>query len=468
MVSCFGAKHLMRLRIGKWNPLISAACGFFLSLRSLGTFPEGPMLLSAARGLSDIGTFGESNVLDRLAGVLWIWFGYAGLSFGSWMCEWILFSLVVFALLLLSSWALGGKWRGKEYISRGVPLFIALACLWSLWHAAVNWQSDRRDLRLLSPLSLAESAVGDGFKVFANPSMLPILALTGGDPLLKPDESARWSLSPSEWRAEQRSRQWDTVVLSGPLTEYRPLLNHLLISPDWRLTGLTNQGWVFKRGEGVPLVLPAVDSIEFGNTTETALYLAQLSAKFEAMGNPVLARASIERALDLAPREAEVRLHAANFAAARKRWQDVASHAKAALKASPRSATAYSLLALAMLESGDPSAARNSAQAALRVAPEDPGTLFLLARAQRNEKDYRSEAETLETLVATCRERGLPSAGYQAYLAQSYAQAGNAEGAAKNYREALASGQLDEVQNAAVREALEVVESHALPVSPNP
>jgi tetratricopeptide (TPR) repeat protein len=298
--------------------------------------------------------------------------------------------------------------------------------------------------------------------------MIPFLVLNGNDAELKFAESARWSMIPSEWRAAQRSKQWDTVVFSGPLTEYRPLLNHLLISPDWRLTGFTNQGWVFKRGEGVPVVLPAADSIDLGSATETALYLAQLSARFEAMGNAVAARASIERALELAPREAEVRMHAANFAAARKRWQDVAAHAKAALKSSPGSATGHSLLALAMLESGDPGAARKSAQEALRLAPADPGTLFLLARAQRTEKDYRSEAETLEILVATCRDRGLPSAGYQAYLAQAYAQVGNAEGAAKNYREALSSGQLDEVQAGAIREALEVVESHVLPGSQRP
>ncbi len=426
------------------------------------------MLLSAARGLSEAGTFDNVTWADRLTGFLWTWFGYRGLSFGNWLWEWFFWSLVVFGFLLFGAWVRRSNWRGKKILSRVIPFLVGFACILSVWNAVANWKTDRRDLRLLSALTLAETEVGETAKVFANPSMLPFLALTGNDAMLKLPDSTKLSLFPSEWRAAQRSRQWDTVVLSGPLTEYRPLLNHLLISPDWQLTGFTNQGWVFTRGEGVSLVLPAADSIDLGNATETALYLAQLSAKFEAMGNPAAARASTERALELAPNEAEVRLHAANFAAARKRWQDVVTHAKAALKVSPGSATGHSLLALAMLESGDPGAARKSAENALRLAPKDPGTLFLLARAQRNERDYRSEAETLEVLVATCRERGLSFAGYQAYLAQSYAQVGNAEGAAKNYREALSSGQLDAAQSGAIREALGVVESHGLPGSQRP
>jgi tetratricopeptide (TPR) repeat protein len=180
------------------------------------------------------------------------------------------------------------------------------------------------------------------------------------------------------------------------------------------------------------------------------------------------ARACVERALELAPKEPEVRLHAANFAAARERWQDVVSHTKAALRFEPRSATAHALLARALLESGDLSAARKAAQAALNVVPNDPGTLFLLARILREEKDYRSEAETLETLVTITKKSKLPNAAYLAYLAQSYAQVGNAAAATKNYKEALATGQLDAEQAAAIRESLEIIESRSPTELPPP
>jgi tetratricopeptide (TPR) repeat protein len=265
-----------------------------------------------------------------------------------------------------------------------------------------------------------------------------------------------------------REKDWNVVVLAGPHGEFQPLLDHLLSSPDWRLEALANAGWLFKRERGPSNPLPKPEEVDLGNPLDTAIYLAQLSSRFDAMAAPVAARAAIERALELAPNDAIVRLHAAYFALERERWQDVVSHARAALRTSPASPQAHALAARAYFESGDFDAAKKSATSALAVSPSDLSTRFLLARIQRANRDFRSEAETLERLIMDSKSAGLPTAGYLAYLGQSYAQVGNAVFSAKSYREALASGQLDDEQKQAVREALEIVESRSRGGQPAP
>ncbi len=458
----------MRNPIRKWIPGLAVVLGFLMVLGQMGATPSGSALFSAARGLADGSHLGAPLFVDTILANVWRVGGSTGLSLVLWVGEWVVWAVVFLLVFTVTSLAVK-KWSRLRWpavlLVGGVVL---LLCGLSLWNTIWNWSHSRRDLRLAAPMELAGLVKGDGVRIFANPSAHATLILSGVVPGTSPIDSAILATQPSRWRAALREKEWNVVVLAGPHGEFQPLLDHLLASPDWRLEALTNLGWLFKRERGPSNPLPKPEEIDLGDNRDSAIYLAQLSSRFDAMTSTVPARTAIQRALELAPKDATVQLHAAHFALERERWQDVVSHARRALRANPSLSQAHALAARAQLESGDYDSAEKSAQAALQMAPLDLSTRFLLARIQRANRDYRAEAETLERLISDSKKAGLPTAGYLAYLGQSYAQAGNAAASAKSYREAIASDQLDDEQRQAVVEALQIVESRSLGVPRSP
>lgn len=461
----------MRNPIRKWIPGLAVIFGFVMALGRLGATPSGAALFSAAKGLAKDSHLGEPSLIDTILASVWSVGGSAALSFVLWVWDWLVWGIGFFLVCVAVSFAVK-KWPHlRRLVLPLLGVATLLLCGFALWNAVWNWNSSRRDLTLTAPIELTRLAKGEGNRIFSNPSAHATLLLLGVQPGVSLVDSAVLSGQPSRWRSALREKDWNVVVLAGPSAEFQPLLNHLLTSPDWRLDALTNFGWLFKRERGPSIPLPKAEEIDLGNPADTALYLAQLSSRFDDMKASGSARAAIERALELAPKDPIVRLHAANFALARERWQDVGSHARASLRSDPSLSLAHALVARAKFESGDFESAEKSARSALQIAPSDLPTRFLLARIQRANRDFRAEAETLERVVEDAHKAGLPVAGYLAYLGQSYAQVGNAPAAAKNYREALATNQLDEEQTQAVREALAIIESRTAPgvdVPPEP
>jgi tetratricopeptide (TPR) repeat protein len=252
--------------------------------------------------------------------------------------------------------------------------------------------------------------------------------------------------------------KWNAVLLSGPVGEYRPLLDHLMASPDWHLAFITNYGFLFRYGSGLPARSPD-PAFRFGSDQETAVYLAQIAGYYDAVRRSADARACIERALELAPDNTSVLSHAATFAAAQKRWQDAISYSRRALENDHGLIHAKLTQALALFETGEAEKAEELVNDVLLETPDDMYTLFLSARTRRSLNDYGGEAESLERLVAIASKTGAPTASYRVYLGQAYARQGLAEPAVRNYRAALESGQLDARQSDELRDAINAIES---------
>ncbi len=93
-------------------------------------------------------------------------------------------------------------------------------------------------------------------------------------------------------------------------------------------------------------------------------------------------------------------------------------------------------------------------------APNDTYTLFLYARVCRELRDSRTEAETLQKLIAVSQRQGLPvPPNYYVYLGQAYVLIGEAPEAAAAYRQALEIPGLGPELTESVRDALKTVES---------
>jgi tetratricopeptide (TPR) repeat protein len=444
----------------------SIICGFLHSLPFLGGFPTQRSLAAAIRGLASlrkIEGYGNASVTDLAAGRLWEAGGASLLANGQWLAVfagWTLatsFSLaVVYAIVRLLDD------RRSRAILFGSAIILAVAtCVPPVWMSWRNRSEVASNLRLLLPLELADEIRPLGKdQVFANPTALKhlLLLLPNGLSGLSLDDSARLALNPSQWREAFRRQRWAAIILSGPIGEYRPLLDHLLISPDWHLASVTNHGFLFRHGPGLP-PRPLEERFRFRSDHETALYLAQIAGYYEAIRRTGDARACLERAVSLAPENTSVLSHAANFAVAQRRWQDALAHSRKALEKNPNLGHAKLVQALALFETGETEQAEKLIDEVLLVSPNDSYTLFLSARIRRTLNDYSGEAASLERLVTNAKKAGFSPVDYQVYLGQAYAKQGLAEPALRSYRAALESDQLGPREKDDIREAIEAIES---------
>ena len=444
----------------------SVICGFLHSLPFLGSFPTARSLAAAIRGLASlrkIEGYGNASMLDLVAARLWEAGGASLLATGQSLAVFAGWSLATFFSLALvyAIVRLLDDRRSRGILFGSAIILVLATCVPALWMSWRTRGEKAREVRLLLPLELADQIrATDAEKVFANPTALGhlLLLLANGKGGVSPGDSARLAQNPSQWREVFRRQRWAAVVLSGPIGEYRPLLDHLLVSPDWHLASVTNYGFLFRYGPGLP-PRSLEENFRFGSDLETALYLAQIAGYYEAIRRTGDARACLERALSLAPENTSVLSHAANFAVAQRRWQDVLAHSRKALEKNPDLGHAKLVQALALFETGETEQAKKLVAEVLLESPNDSYTLFLSARIMRTLNDYSAEAASLEKLVANAQKAGVSPVDYQIYLAQAYAKQGLAEPALRSYRAALESDQLGPRQKDDIREAIDSLES---------
>lgn len=449
--------------------LVALAGGVMHALPYLGGTASPAALISATRGvavLKKLPGYGDAGLLDGVAARLWRSGGMSALSWGeavSVMLGWTLAGFAILAIAWLASrWVANPRTRASIFaITSVIVLATAVSPVW-------RWFTHRGQMVHATPL-LLPTELADAVKeipanaIFANAGTLSQFLLLAPEAVgqLTPQQAAGLAVNPPAWRKAARLAQWNAVVLSGSATEYRPLLEHLITSSDWRLALVTNQGYLFLRDAGAPVKTIDIDNFKLGGDRDTAIYLAQLSERYDAIKRPSDASASLDRALELAPEDVTVLSHAASFAAGRKHWQDAITYTGRALAKHPSSVHAKLVRALSLLETGQAAQAQNLCDEVLSEAPNDLYTLFLYARICRELHDYTQEAYTLEKLIKLSERRGLSTLNYRIYLGQAYARQGQPEPALKNYRLVLDSGLLGPDQAQEIRNAVSEIEENA-------
>ncbi len=399
--------------------------------------------------------------LDGVSGALWKAGGETGLGFlvalGGFFKGFAIGGILT--VLLLLAWQL--RPRLWQWLAGGLAALAYLgACALAIVQIATIDRSLARSRELNGPFNLLDEWKGG--PIFVSRSGLPFVVLR--DPAAPKDlteiATVKLANDPRAWREQLRKSDWQTVILTGPNSEFRPLLNHLLDSPDWHLAAVTNQGYVFLRGAGATPHEFDPMKFQLGSDRETAVYLAALADRYEALRDTRSARDSITRALKLAGNDATVLSYAAAIEAGHKRWADSLGYADRALAADPRSSYAMLLKTLALLETGRPDKAEPLARQLMERAPNDTYTLFLYARVCRELRDSRTEAETLQKLIDVSQRQGLPvPPNYYVFLGQAYVLIGEAPQAAAAYRKALEIPGLGPELTESVRDALKTVES---------
>jgi tetratricopeptide (TPR) repeat protein len=449
--------------------LVALVGGILHALPYFGAPATPTAIVSAARGvaaLKKLPGYGDASLLDGVAARLWRSGGGPALAWGESvgvLLGWTLAGFAVLAVVWLAS-----RWVAKPRTRAGIFAIASVIVLATAVSPVWRWFSHRGQVvhatPLLLPMELAE-AVKDipANATFANAATLSQFMLLAPDSVgrLTPQQAAGLAVNPTAWRKAARLAQWNAVVLSGSATEYRPLLEHLITSSDWRLALVTNQGYLFLRNTGTPVKTIDVENFKQGSDRDTAIYLAQLAERYDAIRRPADASASIDRALELAPNDVTVLSHAASFAAGRKHWQDAITYTGRALAQDPSSTHAKLVRSLALLETGEAAQAQNICDEILHEAPNDLYTLFLYARICREIHDYAQEAYTLERLIKLSEKMGLSTVNYRIYLGQAYARQGQPEPALKSYRAVLDSGLLGPEQAQEIQSAISEIEENA-------
>jgi len=456
---------MLRSRLLRYAAIVvlgAVICGLLWLVPALLTGPAPGNWAAAARGLYPQLFVPEFHTsLDGISGLLWKVGGANGLGFlvaVTGFFKGFAIGGLLTALLLLA-WQL--RPRLWQWLASGLASLAYLgACALAIVQIATIDRSLAHSRELNGPFNLLDEWKGGA--LFVSRSGLPFVVLR--DPAAVTDLSevsaVKLANDPRAWREQLRKSDWQTVILTGPNIEFRPLLNHLLDSPDWHLAAVTNQGYVFIRGAGAIPHEFDPEKFQLGSDRETAVYLAALADRYEALRDTRAARDSITRALKLAGNDATVLSYAAAIEAGHKRWADSLGYADRALSADPRSSYAMLLKTLALLETGRPDKAEPLARQLMERAPNDTYTLFLYARVCRELHDSRTEAETLQKLIAVSQRQGLPvPPNYYVFLGQAYVLIGDAPQAAAAYRKALEIPGLGPELAESVRDALKTVES---------
>jgi len=431
-------------------PILAGALAA-IAAASPSFFSRAESLRAAMAGCAE-----DAGWLDRLAAAGFAVGGLPGTDAARALCV----AVPVFASFLAIGW-----------ISQKLPADFQKRARWGLLIAAFvvaglgafeafqASRSDIRDIRLLAPVDLLEQA-GEG-RVFLNAPGLSAARLLSPDLATRaPDTRSIRELaaSPVRWREEDRNAPFQSILLSVPLEDSRPLVEMLNSSPELHLAKIDNQGLLYRRGtdEQPPQSIETV----FSNKRDTALHAAQTAMVMHFLGKNKDAREWMAQARQTAPRDPLVLTQSATLAAALKQWPTTKKEAELALREDPSSTQARYLLALALLETGNISGAAGESATFPAKASNTPPVLWLQARISREANDPTTEIAALEKLLAQAQKQKEEPTIIHIHLAQAWAKRGFATQALENYNAAL-KGNLTPAQRTELENAKGTIQDRA-------
>lgn len=386
------------------------------------------------------------------------------------------FAEIVLATASAAPWILGflalfffagrtpDRWR-KPVLAMVWACWLAASAagIWNGWNA---WQNRVKNPQLVAPIALLENATGRSGRIFVNPSaLISVAAVNPGliDSTSSPVELAILVQSPTKWRAEHRKNPFSAVLLAGNLTEAKPLIRHLLDSPDWHVARVDNQGILFLPG-GQPGQFES-ETPPFESPQERAAYLSQYAICLDAAGQKTAANERMDEALEISGNEFPILVRAASLAAFQGRWERARLLAVKADKCRPGSFEAEYLLAWSLLETRAFGKAFDLTSRLARSHPQDPTILMLHARASRASKDFTAETATLEQLLHLAKNDPASTSRIHLFLGQSWAQRGFPDQAMAHYKLAL-DGDLSRAETRDIREAMKTIDEKRLKTRP--
>lgn len=253
--------------------------------------------------------------------------------------------------------------------------------------------------------------------------------------VLVPDVRLRAGLDPAFWRSQDRAMRFDVVAILGEPGDARPLLRHLIESPDWQLAWVGASGCVLARhAERARPVLPAK-----GMPSARAVHWMLEAGLIEEARRALKSLQGSDDSRHLAFLKTWL-------AAESREWTAVLESTKDVDAWGPFAKAAAMLRARAFLERGEGKAAWRTTKPLAEHRDADAASLFLHARACRAAHAWEDEVITLKRIISLVEPTGAPTSVYQVYLGQALASAGKSAAALQAFQAACADPALPKAE----------------------
>ncbi len=274
---------------------------------------------------------------------------------------------------------------------------------------------------------------------------------------------AQAALNPKLFRQLDRRYRFDTLLLVGDPSQYRPLLEHILEAKDWTLTYLDHSSIVYRREsehEWKPVDLKAIEG-RFEAPHDHSLFLAQAAGKLLAIRRGAEAKELLDQAQSLDAKVPEVWNGMAIFRMLRGEWNPAITSVDKALALDRDFLPAIATKTQILFSTKKFSAAYDLSEKLIAAYPDDPGLLFYHAKICHEAHAYTAEIRVLKKLIERADAEAQPATGYRLYLAQAYAAAGHAQPAADEFKRVLADPELAPEQRRFAEQTLAQIEQRA-------
>ena len=311
-----------------------------------------------------------------------------------------------------------------------------------------------------------------GKSIYYNAPARPWLISLRPDLLMAPDLDEKSELSrafvqavenPKLFRQLDRKHRFDTLLLVGDPSQYRPLMEHLLEAKDWTLTYLDHTSLIYKR-DGARTWQPAdleALAATFSGKRDRAAFFAQAAVRLLAIRRGADAKACLDKALALDDGLPEVWNGIAIFKMNRGEWTPALTNVDRALKLDADFLPALATKTQVLFSTKKFSAAYDLSRRLIEAHPNDPGLLFYHAKICHEAHAFTDEIRTMRRLVDLAEKAGWPSSGYRLYLAQAYAKDGQARPAIEEFNRILADADISKEQRSFAEDTLAQIKERA-------
>ena len=342
------------------------------------------------------------------------------------------------------------------------------ACALGLLFAGCHW---KKSAAQTATPALAMKALS-GKSLYYNGPARPWLLAQRPDLMMADDRDEHSELSrgfaqavenPKLFRLLDRKHRFDTLLLTGDPSQYRPLIEHLMEAKDWTLTYLDHTSLIYKRDavrEWQPADVDALAST-FGNKRDRAAFFAQAAVRLLAIRRGAEAKACLDKARALDEGLPEVWNGIAVFRMNRGEWTPAMTSVNRALALDADFLPALATKTQILYSTKKFSAAYDLSRRLIEAYPKDPGLLFYHAKICHEAHAFTDEIRTMRRLVELADAAGWPASGYRLYLAQAYAKDGQAGPAVEEFNRILADADISKEQRSFAEDTLAQIKERA-------
>ncbi len=269
--------------------------------------------------------------------------------------------------------------------------------------------------------------------------------------------------NPKLFRQLDRQHHFDTLLLVGDPSQYRPLIEHLLEAKDWTLTYLDHTSLIYKRTaarEWQPADLDAL-AATFSGERDRAAFFAQAAVRLLAIRRGADAKACLDKAQALDDGLPEVWNGIAIFRMNRGEWTPAMTNVNRALALDADFLPALATKTQVLYSTKKFSEAYDLSRRLIEAHPNDPGLLFYHAKICHEAHAFTDEIRTMRRLVEIADKAGWPASGYRLYLAQAYAKDGQARPAIEEFTRILADADISKEQRSYAEDTLAQIKERA-------